>query len=62
VKRLPLTAQELAALGALALIGIGLALWYVPAALVVVGALVLIYILLPDQSPPAPPAQPRGEG
>lgn len=55
MKRLSISAQEAAALVALAMIGVGLALWYVPAALVIVGALVLIYIFLPDQST-------RGEG
>lgn len=54
MKKIPLSINELAALGALAAIGFGLALWYPPAAFVVVGALVLLYIFLPDQSTGGP--------
>lgn len=45
-----LKTQEAAALIGLLLVFVGLALWYVPAALVVVGGLVLAYVFLPDQS------------
>jgi hypothetical protein len=54
MKHVDLDSNTILAIFGLAVLAVGLALFSVPLALVIVGGLVLIYSVIPDQTPGGP--------